>query len=83
METINLKPHGWHWWKGISNELHSDGHPLTHDKWYVVHCWFDNHGAYWALGAHFTKPMCQNTMGGEWGPEVIPPEQFTKRNIKG
>lgn len=64
--------HGWHWWHGISNEVDCHGNPLTIPRWYVVHCWTAG-GTEWAVSAHWTKPMAQHEMAGEWGGEVPPP----------
>jgi len=61
-----------HWWRGISNEIDCNGKRLAVAKWYAVHCWTAK-GVPMALSAHWTAPMQQDDMRGEWGPEIIPP----------
>lgn len=64
--------HGWHWWRGVGNVKHENGHKITFEDWHVVRTWTVQTRVY-ASAACWIAPLPADQMGGKWGPQALPP----------
>lgn len=69
---MNYPPHGWHWWKGAGDRYHADGYKLTFAEWQVVRTWTVAARVF-VHAANWKTPQPADEIGGEWGPQALPP----------